>query len=176
MLHICIDFDGVLHSYTSGWKGVDVIPDLPVGGAIAWLIDLMDDSELTPVIYSSRSKEDAGIQAMKDWIYKWTDQLFSHQMAMELVHYLQFPTQKPAAFLTIDDRAVQFRGIFPSIKDIKAYKPWTKYRNEPEPISTVIELLKVVQDSHASMDKTRIVTEGSQALKDALKILENRLI
>ena len=34
---ICVDFDGVIHSYTSGWKGIDVIPDDPVPGAIEWL-------------------------------------------------------------------------------------------------------------------------------------------
>ena len=26
---LCLDFDGVVHSYTSGWKGADVIPDPP---------------------------------------------------------------------------------------------------------------------------------------------------
>jgi hypothetical protein len=30
---LVLDFDGVIHSYTSGWKGADVIPDPPTPGA-----------------------------------------------------------------------------------------------------------------------------------------------
>jgi hypothetical protein len=36
-LTICVDFDGVLHSYASGWKGAGVVADGPVDGAIEWL-------------------------------------------------------------------------------------------------------------------------------------------
>lgn len=31
---LCLDFDGVCHSYTSGWKGAAVIPDPAVPGLV----------------------------------------------------------------------------------------------------------------------------------------------
>ena len=36
---ICLDFDGVIHSYTSGWKGAAVIPDPPVPGALEFIVE-----------------------------------------------------------------------------------------------------------------------------------------
>ena len=42
---LAIDFDGVLHSYSSGWKGSRNIPDPPVDGAIEWLNGLVSDGE-----------------------------------------------------------------------------------------------------------------------------------
>ena len=64
---ICIDFDGVIHSYKSGWQGIDAIPDPPNKGAFEWLESLFDHPDLNPVIYSSRSKDPKGVDAMKDW-------------------------------------------------------------------------------------------------------------
>jgi hypothetical protein len=34
---LSLDFDGVIHSYTSGWKGADVIADPPVPGAFQFI-------------------------------------------------------------------------------------------------------------------------------------------
>lgn len=118
---ICVDFDGVLHSYTSGWKGATDIPDPPVPGAIEWLIALCDDPEVEPAIYSSRSRYDGAVKAMQAW-------LVSHGFPQKLLdsHRIAFPTQKPAAFLTLDDRAVCFTGVFPPLEEMKLFKPWNK--------------------------------------------------
>ena len=116
---LCIDFDGVLHSYTSGWQGADVVADPPVPGAIEWLTSLVDNPEFTPMIYSSRSRQSGGISAMREW-------LFEYGAPLRILDQIKFPTQKPAAFLTIDDRAICFTGEFPSFEDMMAFKPWNK--------------------------------------------------
>ena len=43
---------------------------------------------------------------------------------MTVLDSIHFPKEKPPAFLTIDDRAWQFTGKWPSIADIRAFKPW----------------------------------------------------
>lgn len=42
------------------------------------------------------------------------------------VKELSFPLMKPAAFLTIDDRAIQFKGNFMDPEDLLQFKPWNK--------------------------------------------------
>lgn len=116
---ICVDFDGVLHRYDSGWKGVCEIPDPPVSGAVAWLIELTADPRFEVCVYSSRSKDPAAIEAMKTWLLHWGT-------PENVVKKLVFPVQKPAAFLTIDDRAICFTGVFPSIDEIDGFRPWNK--------------------------------------------------
>ena len=114
MKTLCIDFDGVIHGYQSGWKGVAVIPDEPVAGALDWLRSLLADPAFRVCIYSSRSKEEMGVAAMRAWFI---------EHGFDPVG-LEFPTQKPAAFLTIDDRAICFTGEFPSAERIHAFRTW----------------------------------------------------
>lgn len=120
---LCIDFDGVIHSYTSGWKGPAVITDPPVDGAIQWLKDMVESKAITPQIYSSRSKNEAGIRAMKEYIAKHAD---AQGLGGDFVHKLKFPTQKPAASWTLDDRAICFEGTFPKEQELLDFKPWNK--------------------------------------------------
>lgn len=129
---ICVDFDGVIHSYTSGWQGIDVISDPPVPGAIEFLeahlpvpdsICAMAPPHEGPIvqIYSSRSKSMRGRIAMKAW-------LIDHGLHVSYINegILKFPTKKPAAFLTIDDRAICFNGTFPTTEEMLNFKPWNK--------------------------------------------------
>jgi hypothetical protein len=114
---LCIDFDGVIHSYSSGWKGENVVSDPPVSGAIEWLKTASTLYNIN--IYSSRSKSYDGVLAMKDW-------LLDNGMTTMDIERIKFPTQKPAAYLTIDDRAICFNGVFPSFDEIDNFKPWNK--------------------------------------------------
>ena len=124
---LCMDFDGVIHSYTSGWKGADIIPDPPVPGALKFLVSAMD--HFSVAIFSSRSHQPGGIGAMVAWIGYWSVNPV-HGMPNDFDHgvwgSLQWPTEKPAAFLTIDDRALTFDGTWPEIETLKAFKPWNK--------------------------------------------------
>jgi hypothetical protein len=115
---ICLDFDGVIHSYTSPWKDVDVIPDPPVPGAFDAIQEYLE-ANYRVAIYSSRSYRPEGVQAMMRWFV-------AHGLRVELLDHLEFPCYKPAAQLYIDDRGYHFKGVFPSVEFIQLFRPWNK--------------------------------------------------
>jgi hypothetical protein len=103
-------------------------PDPPVPGALRWLCKAMEDWDVQ--IYSGRSRDAAGIAAMKAWLLKHaTDEWGGDaEFARTFVEALKFPTQKPYAFLMIDDRAICFQGKFDELdpKELLKFKPWNK--------------------------------------------------
>lgn len=137
---LCVDFDGVLHAYTSGWQGGARVTDGPVPGAMEWLYAMVGHGYDVSV-FSTRSSTDEGIFAMqsaiKHWMAHWLHNVgldgdslvpmtLCESMAGGIVNSLHFPRAKPAAWLTIDDRALCFRGEFPSIETIESFRPWNK--------------------------------------------------
>ncbi len=114
---LCVDFDGVIHSYKSGWKGVNVIPDPPNEGAIEWLKTVVDKFSLR--IFSARCNDTAGIAAMIGWFRAFG-------LPDEVLGKLTFEAGKPSAYLIIDDRALRFKGDFAALSPaaLFGFKPW----------------------------------------------------
>lgn len=129
---LCLDFDGVCHSYISGWKGVDVIPDPPVPGLFEFLESASE--VFTIQIFSSRSNQPGGLVAMIEWFNRhYTEYIFSTRPELKQKYseffdceWVEFVTEKPPAHLTIDDRAITFTGQWPDIQELQSFKPWHK--------------------------------------------------
>ncbi len=115
---LLLDFDGVCHSYTSGWQGADVIPDPPVPGLWEFLAAAQEHFDVQ--IYSSRTLQPGGVSAMEVWFVTRAVE------AGVRPPILKFPTEKPPAFLTIDDRAICFDGTWPEPQELLKFQPWNK--------------------------------------------------
>lgn len=106
---ICLDFDGVIHSYQSGWMGEEIIPDPPIHRVDLAVKRLRKDYRV--VVFSSRCRTEEGRKAIADWLAK-------HQIEVDEVC-----ATKPAAHVYVDDRAVRFTGDWDqTIEDIYGFR------------------------------------------------------
>ncbi|MDF2570722.1 MAG: hypothetical protein K0R55_2326 [Sporomusa sp.] len=108
---VVLDFDGVIHSYTSGWKGIDVIPDPPVDG-IKDAIEVIR-KYYKVVVVSTRCFQEGGLEAVQAWLDKHgitVDEVLAH---------------KPPAIVYVDDRALTFDGNAKDLlSKIKNFRTW----------------------------------------------------
>ena len=160
---LSLDFDGVIHSYTSGWKGARIVADPPVDGALDFMTQAMESFRVA--VFSSRSHAWGGRRAMKWWLrthagaeilrlveddgveswrakdksdgilYWWheactnTIEPFEHVVddaARRFVKAVEWPLFKPAASVGLDDRVKTFTGVWPSMENLRSFKPWNK--------------------------------------------------
>jgi len=121
---LCLDFDGVCHSYSSGWKGLCDIPDPPVPGLFEFLERATEVFEIH--IYSARSVRHDSRDAMKEWfINEWVEENGADPVP-EYISRLVFPATKPPAFVSLDDRVLTFTGEWPDPSDLLAFKAWSE--------------------------------------------------
>lgn len=97
MRTIAIDFDGVLHSYTSGWQGAETISDPPVPGMAELCAKLMDMG-YEVVVMSSRARDPKGAFAIYEWLGR------------HLFPRMRVTAEKVPAEVYIDDRGYRFDG------------------------------------------------------------------
>ena len=116
---IVLDFDGVIHSYSSGWKGADIIPDQPTLGAADAINFLRQTYNV--VCVSSRCHQPGGIAAICAWMEK-------HGIQVDEV-----TANKPPHIVVVDDRALRFDGDWQKVIDgiPAASVPWNKKSNQP---------------------------------------------
>ena len=116
---VVFDFDGVIHSYTSGWKGETNIPDPPVPG-IQEALKEIHDAGYEVVVVSTRCKTVLGRMAIENW-------LDMYGMTQEVDKVCK---EKPPAIAYIDDRAICFDGHPETLlKKIQNFQPWYKKPN-----------------------------------------------
>ena len=113
---VVFDFDGVIHSYKSGWRGYTCIPDPPVEG-IGEELRKLHDAGYEVVVVSSRCEKILGKWAIEDWLDIWGLAVYVDKISKT----------KPPAIAYIDDRAICFdgnpKGLF---EKIKSFNPWYK--------------------------------------------------
>lgn len=111
---VVFDFDGVIHSYKSGWQGARHIPDPPVDG-IKEEIDSIRAAGYEVVVVSTRCAEVGGAMAIKSWLDMWD------------INVDRVCKEKPPAIVYIDDRAICFDGRADMLlSKIRGFKPWYK--------------------------------------------------
>jgi len=124
---ISIDFDGTIHSYHEGWQDGKIYGHV-VPGFFEWAEKAKE--LFTLAIYSSRSNSHKHITPMRDWLnvqiqaYRWENP------CTLTIGDFNFPVIKPAAFVSIDDRAITFNGKWtaPELQPeaLRKFKSWVQ--------------------------------------------------
>lgn len=112
---ICFDFDGVIHSYKSGWQGAENIPDPPVDGIGEVLRELYYSDQYRIIIHSSRAETSEGKWAIWNWLIKYDLDIYVSKVL----------NTKPPAMVYVDDRAICFDGNTKNLVErINGFRSW----------------------------------------------------
>lgn len=120
---ICIDFDGVIHDYSTGWQGEDVfgnmIPNADTGTSV------LKQKGWTVIIFTTRKKTDG--------LEKW---LKEHNISYDYIN--ENPGQpentsgKIIADVYLDDRGICFRGRWDQwlLREIFDFESWQEQQKK----------------------------------------------
>jgi hypothetical protein len=127
MRTVCIDFDGVIHSYTTPWKSDAIIPDPPLPGAKEF-IDILRQNYVV-IIFTTRARSVEGAAAVRQWLGKYG------------IMVDDVRNQKPPAVCYVDDRALTFSGKFDvTLMEIENFKTWQETQQSIEENAIPTEL------------------------------------
>jgi len=136
MANVLFDFDGVIHSYISGWKGPENIPDPPVPG-VKEEIDKLRADKYNVYVFSTRSRFPEGREAIEKWLFNWGIEVDGITM------------EKIPAVAIVDDRAIGFVGIPDGLyRRIVEMVPWTAYVKTERDMEKKIESFRKRRDEY----------------------------
>lgn len=130
---ICIDFDGVMYDRPRSEVGNMDYSGIPVLGAMNFIRHAT--SAFNVIVSSARFNGYQGQESLEDAI-RWFARSLREENLMQkrrgkpgfdvdqILEKINFTGQKPIAYVYLDDRAVCFRGEWPQIKDLIAFKTW----------------------------------------------------
>jgi hypothetical protein len=157
---IVLDFDGVIHSYTSKWTGVEPT-DPPVEGAKEFVEALMAD-DYKIVIQSTRASSENRMG--KAFISRWLKKYDFPYKEIEIT------SEKVPAVLYVDDRACRFEGDFEVVFDLKKRKgrmfsTWVGGTNGSEEKATDVNKLprSDAESDRLGSPKTDLGSRGDEA-------------
>jgi DNA-binding LacI/PurR family transcriptional regulator len=118
---IAVDFDGVIHGYSEGYKDGSIYDD-PVTGVAEAMRKMKEDGHKI-YIFTTRTnklfhKKDQGdqIEGIKAYMKK-------HDIPYDKI----WTFGKPMADVFIDDRAIGFRGDWKeTLEDVRNFKVWNR--------------------------------------------------
>lgn len=130
---LVLDFDGVIHSYENGWQNGEIY-GTTVEGFFDWAAEAKHHFKLA--VFSSRSDSHKGIKPMRDWLaiqlqsWHWDREEQNQPRSTLDILDFDWPIRKPAAFVTIDDRAITFNGRWSAYElkpeNLRAFKTWNQ--------------------------------------------------
>ena len=175
---ICLDFDGVVHSYQSPWVNAWTIPDGPVDGAIAWIYSALNSGGEVSIL-SARSRSWRGRRAMRRWLREHAGMIWHEAMARGLDD-VKFPKFKPPSHVYIDDRAHRFNGKFPYLSDIEKEIPWNKKGGLSKPLAALPRYGEVAGGGGAAKLFVRCrqqysVARSPATAQDRLRVAERKV-
>jgi hypothetical protein len=110
--NVVLDFDGVIHSYVSGWQGAGVVPDPPVP-LIDEEIKRIRAAGYRVVVVSTRCATPEGMGAVRRYL---------RENGIEVDDVV---AEKPPAKVYVDDRALLFDGNPKGLLEkIQQFRPW----------------------------------------------------
>lgn len=116
MKAISLDFDGVIHSFTSAWTNEYEIHDPPTPGAFEF-IRAAHAAGWTVHVLTARCHTAEAESAILAWFNK-------HGLGLEHLNKLVVSSVKRGAMLYIDDNGHRFDGTWPTLEEIENMRTW----------------------------------------------------